>query len=124
MKNKKKLAIVSLVLSIVSLIPIIILPDSLTGAQIFVIIAILLAIAATILGFICKSEAKGLSIAGIVIGIISCVILCFSLIGFIGIKNATNCVDNGNGMATCDYMGQKLEFPTSYLTEEQMKKGE
>lgn len=124
MKNKKKLAIVSLIMSIVSLTPLIIAPDSLTGAQIFVIIGILLAIVGAVLGFVCKSDAKGLSIAGIVIGIISCAILCFSLIGFIGIKNATNCVDNGNGMATCDYMGQELEVPTSYLTEEQMKKGE
>lgn len=124
MKNKKKMAIASLIISIISLTPFIILPDSLSGTQIFVIVGILLAIAGAILGFVSKSEAKGLAIAGIVIGIISCVILCFSLICFIGIKNATNCVDNGNGTATCDYLGQELEAPISYLTEEQMKKGE
>ena len=124
MESKKKLAIVSLILSIISLAPFIIAFDSLIGTQIFVIVGILLAIAGAVLGFISKNNAKGLSIAGIVIGIISCVILCLSLIGLIGFKNATNCVDNGNGWATCDYLGQRLEVPTSYLTEEQMKEGE
>lgn len=122
--KKKKIAICSFIMSLVSLIPAIILPDSLIGAEIFIIIGMLLAIAAIVLGFVGKSGAKGFSIAGIVIGIVSLIVLCLSIIGILGMKSAKNCVDKGNGMATCEYMGQEVEVPTTYLTEEQMKRGE
>ena len=122
MKNKKKIAIASLIVSILSLIPLIITPDSLTGTLIFIILGIFMGIIGGILGFIGKSEAKGLSISGIVIGIISCVVLCFSLVGFSVIKDATDCVDNGDETATCNYLGEELEVPTSMLREDQIKK--
>ena len=121
MQNKKTLAICSLVLSIISLIPIIITPNSINGAEIFATIGIILAIAATILGFISKKDGKGLAIAGVVIGIISCIILCLSLIGFSAIKKATDCVDNGNDTSTCQFMDQNLEVPNSLLREDQKK---
>jgi len=122
MNTKKKLAIASLVASILSLIPNIVLPESLSLAQILIIVCIFIALAGVVLGFIGKSEAKGLSIAGIIIGIISCILLCFSLIGFFGMQNATDCVDNGNGFSTCNYLGQEIEVPNEYLREDQMKK--
>lgn len=121
MKNKKKFAIASLILSLLSLVPLIIRPNSLTGAQIFVIVGIFLGIIGAVLGFIGKSASKGLSISGIVIGIISCVILCFSLIGFSVYENATDCVDNGNGTSTCNYSEEEVEVPTSMLREDQKK---
>lgn len=122
MKNKKKFAIASLVMSIVSLIPLIISPNSLNGTLVVVIIAIFVAIVSAIFGFIGKSASKGMAISGIVISIISCVVLCFSLIGFQAIKNATDCVDNGNETSTCNYLGEELEVPNSFLREDQMKK--
>ncbi|MGM9877904.1 MAG: hypothetical protein ACI33S_04560 [Bacilli bacterium] len=124
MENKKKFAIASLTLSILSLIPLIISPESLTGAQIIVIVGIILGIIGIVLGFIGKSASKGLAIIGIVIGIISCVILCFSLIGFFSIGKATDCVDNKDGTSTCNYLGQELQVPTTMLREDQMKEEE
>ncbi len=122
MKNRKKIAIASLTLSLLSLIPAVIFPGSLTGAMIFTIIGIFIAIIGTILGFIGKSASKGLAISGIVIGIISCVYLCWLLIGYFVLKNATDCVDNGNGTSSCNSFGQELEVPNSMLREDQMKK--
>lgn len=122
MENKKKFAVASLIFSLLSLIPLIICPDSITGAQIFVIIGIILGIIGAILGFIGKGASKGLAISGIVIGIISCVVLCFSLIGFSAIKDATDCVDNGDGTSTCIYLGEELQVPNSMLREDQIKK--
>lgn len=121
MKNKKKFGVASLIVSILSLIPLVITPDSLTGAQIFVVIGVVLGIIGVILGVIGKSVSKGLSISGIVIGIVSCVILCFSLIGFFVIKDATDCIDNGNETSTCNYFGEEIEVPNSMLREDQMK---
>ncbi len=122
MENKKKIAIASLTMSLLSLVPVIILPDSLTGAQIFIIVGILLALAGAVLGFIGKSASKGLAISGIVIGMISFIILALALVGTFAYKNATDCVDNGNETSTCNYMGQEIEVPNSMLREDQMKK--
>ena len=122
MKNKKNIAIASLVVSILSAATILISPSSMTGTLILIVTGVILAIVGTVLGFIGKKEAKGFAISGIVIGILSCILLCFSLIGVMAIQAATDCVDNGNGVSTCNYLGQELEVPTGMLTEEQMKK--
>ena len=117
--------VIFIALSIVSLIPSVIGPNSLIGIEIFIIIGIFLAIAGIVFGFIGKKGSKGLSIAGIIVGFVAFGILCLSLIGIIGIeKFAKNCVDNGDGFATCEYLDQELEVPVNYLKEEQMKKGE
>lgn len=122
MKNKKNFAVASLILSLLSLIPLIITPDSLTGAKIFAIIAIFLGIAGIVLGFIGKSTSKGLSISGIILGIISCIILFTSLMGLLMIEKVTNCIDNGNGTSTCSYLEQQIEVSNSLLREDQIKK--
>ena len=122
MEKKKRFAVASLVLSLMSLIPILISPNSLNGAQIFAIVGIFLGIIGVILGFVGKSASKGLSITGIVIGIISVVFLCFALIGFVAIKSATDCVDNGDETSTCNYLEEELQVPNSMLSEEQMRK--
>ena len=120
--DKKKMAVASLTLSLVSLIPVVISPNSLTGALIFCIVGIFLGIIGVVLGFLGKSASKGLAISGIIIGIVSCLILCVALVGFAGMANSTDCVDNGDGTATCDFMGEKIEIPTDMLREDQMKK--
>ena len=122
MENKKKLAIASLVLSIVSLLPLIIVPASINGAKIFIAICIFISIIAIILGFLGKNASKKLSIAGIVIAIISCFILSLSILGITAIEKATDCVDNGDGTSTCNYLGEELIVDNSLLTEEQMNK--
>lgn len=122
MNNKKFFGVASLVISLLSLIPVVISPDSLTGAEIFVVIGIILAIVGVVFGFIGKSLSKGLSISGIVIGFISCILLCFTLIGLTAIKNATDCVDNGNKTSTCSYLGTEIEAPNSLLRDDQMRK--
>ena len=122
MDNKKKIAVASLTMSLLSLVPVIISPESLTGTMAFVAVGILFAIVGVILGFIGKSASKGLSISGIVIGIISFGFLCMALVGFMAIKNVTDCVDNGDQTSTCNYMGVEIEVPNGMLSEEQMKK--
>ena len=122
MNNKKKIAIAAFVVSILSLLPLIILPSSITSAMVVVGVGILFAIAGVILGFIGKSGSKGLSISAIVIGIISCLVLCLSLLGLSVIKSVTDCVDNGDGFSTCTYMGEEIELPNEMLTDDQMKK--
>lgn len=120
--NKKSMATASLVLSIISIIPLIVGPDSLNGQMIFAIIGVVFAIVAIILGFIGKSEKKGMAIAGIVIGIITTVLLCLAIVGFNAMKDVTDCVDQGNGNSMCKLYGEDIEVPTSFLTEEQKKK--
>ena len=122
MENKKKFAVASLVLSLLSLAPLRVLPDSMKGAQIFVCIGILLGIVGVVLGIVGKSASKKLAISGIVIGAISCAILCFTLVGFMAMENATDCVDNGDGTSTCKYIGQEINVPNSMLSEEQKNK--
>ena len=121
MKNKKTFGILSLVLSIVSLFALVLAPDDISVAEILVVVFFLIAIASVVFGFIGKKDAKGLSIAGIVIGIISFVLLGLALLGFYGIKNCTDCVSNGDGTATCDYMGTELKAPIRYLRQDQMR---
>ena len=117
--NKKTMGTCSLVLAIISLVPMLWLPSSLSATELFVVVCILLSIVAAILGFISRKESKGTAITGIVIAIISCLLLCFSLIGLTAYKSATDCVDNGDETSTCKYMGQEIQVPNRYLTPEQ-----
>ena len=119
-KNKKTFGILSLILAIISLIPIIFVPDSLNGAQIFTTVALILAIMAVVFGFIGKKDSKGMSIAAIIIGIISTIVMILALFGFLMYSKVTDCIDNGNGTSTCMFGGQEMEVPTSYLEESQM----
>lgn len=120
--NKRTFGILSLVLAIVSILTLMFTTGTIERATLFVGIGLVLAVVSIVFGFIGKSEAKGLSIAGIIIGIISFILVGLSLIGLIGMKNATDCVDNGNGTSTCTYMGTEIEVPNSYIKEDQWKK--
>ncbi len=122
MKNKKNLATISLVLALVSLIPLIITPANLMGSIIFVVLAIVFAILAIIFGFISKSSAKGKAIAGIAIGVISAVFMFFALLGFLMMGKAKNCTNIDDNTATCEIAGQKIEIPRVFLKEEQYEK--
>ena len=122
MENKKKFAVVSLVLSILSLAPLIVLPDSMTGIQICIGIGIILGIVGIVLGVVGKSASKKLAISGIVIGVLSCAILCFLLFGLSVAMNSTECVDNGDNTSTCKYIGEEINIPNSMLSEEQKNK--
>ena len=120
--NKKSIAIASLILAIISLVPMIFAPNSLDGAIIYTIVFIIIAVVAVILGFVGKSASKGLGVAGIVIGMISVVLLGLAVFGYFGMKNATNCVDQGNGTYKCELLGQETEVPASFVREDQIKK--
>ncbi len=122
--NKKTLAIVALVLAILSLCPFVLGFETIKATMILECVALLFGACAAVLGFVSKKDAKGMAIAAIVIGIISVVFVGLSLLGLAAMSKATDCVDNGDGFATCQYMGQELEIPTDYLTEDQMKKEE
>lgn len=123
MKNKKNLAIASLILSILSLILSLILPtSSLTTAKIYVIILILVSIVAIVLGFISKNDTKGLATAGIVVGFVAFALSILNLSGLFIIEKVNDCVDNNDGTSTCTYMGKEMKVPTSYLKDEQIKK--
>ena len=122
--NKKTLAIVALVLAILSLMPYVVAFDTLKENMILYGVAILLGVCGAVLGFISKKDAKGMAITAIVIGILSAVLFCFALLGLSFMTKATDCVDKGDGIAVCQFMGQELEVPTDFLTEDQMKKEE
>lgn len=123
MKKKKIMAITSICLAIISLIPIVVLPESVIWAEVTILFSIILSIISIVLGIIGKSESKGIAIMGIVIAVISCVLLFFSLTGVVAISKSTDCVDNGDGTSTCKFFGQDMEnIPNSMLTEEQMAK--
>lgn len=123
MKNKKVFGILALVLALLPIVAMFFIND-LSILKTFIVVSILLEIAAVVCGFIGKKEAKGLSIAGIVIGIIGTILLCFALIGFSAFESATDCVVKGDGIAVCNYMGQEIEVPVEMLSEDQMKKEE
>ena len=122
MENKKKFAVASLVLSLLSLAPLMVFASSMTGIQVCSCIGILLCIVGVILGIVGKDGSKKLAISGIVIGILSFTVLCFLLVGSMIIKNATDCVDNGDDTSTCKYGGQEINIPNSILSEEQKNK--
>lgn len=119
--NKKILAKLSLILSIVSLLSIVLPIDSLEVVKIVLVVCILIAIVAVVFGFIGKKESKGFGIAGIIIGLISCILTLLSLFGVLIIGQLKNCVDKGNGKAVCELKGQSIEMPIDYLTDNQMK---
>ena len=120
--DKKKMGVLSLVLSLVSFATLLIPSRNLSVVIVIVIVGIILAVAGVVLGFKAKSEAKGLSVAGIIIGIISAGALLLALVGFFAVKNVTDCVDKGNGTATCTYANQQISVPTDYLKSSQYKK--
>ena len=120
--NKKTFATLSLILAIISILTLVFTTGTIERATLFVGIGLALSVISIVFGFIGKSEAKGLSIAGIIIGILSFVLVGLSLIGLIGMKNATDCVDNGNGTSKCVYMGTEIEVPNNFIKDSQWKK--
>ena len=103
--NKKIFAILSLILSIISLVPMFISPDTANSAMIYIAVFILIAIVGIVFGIIGMKASKGMGITGIVIGAISLIALSLSILGLVAFKSFTNCVDQGNGMAKCEFMG-------------------
>ena len=75
----------------------------------FVIAAMVCELLAIIFGFIGKKAAKGMSIAGIIIGIIMFIISIIVFAGFKLIMSAKDCVDNGNDTATCKLLDNDVE---------------
>lgn len=122
MKDKKIFGTISLVVAIMSIIVMLIPGESVNLAKTVSMISLIFALIAIILGFIGKKDAKKLSISAIVIGFIMLVFNLFALLGFSTIENAKDCVDNGDGTATCVVFGQETSIPTNQLTEDQMKK--
>ncbi len=123
MKNKKVFGIVSLVLSLLPVASLLYAAPSLNGEMIFIGVLLALAVVGLVLGFIGVKEAKGLSIAGIVISILMILYLLVMLIGLNGFAQAKNCVEKDDGTATCELVGETVEgIPVDYLRDDQMKK--
>ena len=80
MKNRKNLAIVSLVLAILPVFVFIFDMPTLTSEMVFVLVGILVAIASIILGILGIKGSKEMSITAIVISAIAIVILFIILI--------------------------------------------
>ena len=78
--DKKKMGVLSLVLSLVSFATLLIPSRNLSVVMVIAIVGIILAVAGVVLGFKAKSEAKGLSVAGIIIGVISALALFLALV--------------------------------------------
>ena len=122
MNKKKNLAIISLALSIIAFIPAFILPKSLEASQIFCLVFILIALIGIILGFLSRKEAKPIAVSGIVFGILAIILLGVIMFALFQIKNTKDCIDNGDGSATCEIWDDEIKLPIEYLTEEQLKK--
>ena len=122
MEKKKKISLVALILSLISLIPMVVLPSSYNGALVFIIVGLLVGIVAIVLGIIGLKGEKVQAILGIVFGAISSLVLMLSLIGIGAIGQFTDCEDKGDGIAVCSFQGEEMEIPTSLLREDQIKK--
>lgn len=122
MKNKKSFAIASLVLSITSIVLYVFgVSESLKTTMIVVGISACIAIVGIVLGVIGRKEGKGFSIAGIIIGVLSFILLSMTLLSLYMLKEATNCVETENGTAICELLGTEVEIPINYLNEEQKR---
>lgn len=143
MKKNNMMALLSIVISIISLLVSILWPDGST-LMIGCSICIILAIASIIFGFIGrkqikKSSEKGssLALAGIIVSFIIIVWTSLALFGFMAMKDISytdvalcpmdnyvnDCVDNGDGTSTCMY-AKVYEIPcsTNVLKDNQFKK--
>ncbi len=124
MKKDRRLAVASLVLALIALIPFIYLPSNIKVAMAIVVICILVAVVGVVLGFLGKKQDKGIAIAGTIIGFVAIFILCITLFGLVVIKDAKDCVVKDDEVSTCEYMGQEIEIPNVLLTDDQMKEQE
>ena len=122
MKNKRKMALVSLILAIISLVDLVFVADTIVQEEIIVLVCFVLAIVGAILGYISRKDGKGLAIAGMIIGIVSLVLTLLTLLGLTVYAKVGDCVDNGDKTATCKYNGQEVVVPINYLTDEQLVK--
>ena len=119
--NKKIFGILSLILALAPCLIIFFPAKTLDTVVMFVIAAMVCELLAIIFGFIGKKTAKGMSIAGIIIGIIMFIISIIVFAGFKLIMSAKDCVDNGNDTATCKLLDNDVEIPTRLLKDSQMK---
>ena len=123
MKDKKKLAIIGLVLSIACWVPMLAVGNNMSIGVTITLVCVLMAIAGIVLGAMSVKASKGVAIAAIVIGAISTIVLLITMLGYAAINNATNCVDkgDGSGVAVCEYAGQQVEVPVDFLRDDQIK---
>ena len=120
--NKKLMGTLSLVFAVLSVILVFIPSKSLDTAMIITAVGVLIAVVGAVLGFIGKKENKGMALAGIIISIISFIVLVLALVGFAGMKNATDCVEKSDGVYNCKLFDQDIEIPGEYLREDQKVK--
>lgn len=126
MKNKKVMAILSIVLSVISFLIVGFTPDtSLKITLVFFLTGFVLSIVGVVLGFIAKKEEKILSLVGIIAGFIMIFVLLISLIGLYSMTMVNNCVRTQNETTTCELNGVEIkDIPTSSLRDDQYKDSE
>lgn len=126
MKNKKVMAILSIVLSVISFLIVGFTPDtSLKITLAFFLTGFVLSIVGVVLGFIAKKEEKILSLVGIIAGFIMIFVLLISLIGLYSMTMVNNCVRTQNKTTTCELNGVEVkDIPTSSLRDDQYKDSE
>lgn len=126
MKNKKTIAILSIVLSVIAFLIVGFTPEtSLKITLAFFLTGMILAIVGVVLGFMAKKEEKTLSLVGIIAGFIIIFILFMSLTGVYSMTIVNNCVRTQNDTTTCELNGVEMDnVPTSYLRDDQYKDSE
>ena len=126
MKNKKTIAILSIVLSVIAFFIVGFTPKtSLKITLAFFLTGMILAIVGVVLGFMAKKEEKTLSLVGIIAGFIIIFILFMSLTGVYSMTIVNNCVRTQNETTTCELNGVEMDnVPTSYLRDDQYKDSE
>lgn len=126
MKNKKTIAILSIVLSVIAFLIVGFTPEtSLKITLAFFLTGMILAIVGVVLGFMAKKEEKTLSLVGIIAGFIIIFILFMSLTGVYSMTIVNNCVRTQNETTTCELNGVEMDnVPTSYLRDDQYKDSE
>lgn len=126
MKNKKIMAILSIVLSVISFLIVGFTPDtSLKITLVFFLTGFVLSIVGVVLGFIAKKEEKILSLVGIIAGFIIIFVLLICLIGLYSMTMVNNCVRTQNETTTCELNGVEIkDIPTSSLRDDQYKDSE
>ena len=119
--NKKVFGILSLVFALSPVTAVLIKSSDLGVVKTCVIVYFILAILAIIFGFIGIKAKKGLSIAGIIIGFLSVILMGLALLGLKAIDEAKECVKVDDDKYKCQAYGQEIEIPGMYLRDDQKK---
>lgn len=129
MKKKKTLGIISVILPILTYVVYDLIleyglktDNALNMAIYCALIALVLALVSTVLGIIGIKNAKGLSIAGIILGCIGIFIYVSNISLFKTLPKFKDCEQVSEEIVKCKVNNVEIELPIHFFKEDQYKK--